>query len=195
MKRIDKIWLAIAGILLVALGILCICKPATTLFATAWTIGCLTLIAGIFRLMFTFKTQAFLPNSASRAISAILLIIIGLIFLCNNLFVAGSLPYIFAIWILIESIILSIQSFDYKKFGFPYWWVILIMGVAGIVLSVLGLRDPAASAITLSTLIGIAIILVGVGYLVALAGINRFEEMVKEVIGPKKPVQKEVDEQ
>lgn len=39
MKTSSKIWLAVAGVLLVALGVLCICKPAATLFATAWLIG------------------------------------------------------------------------------------------------------------------------------------------------------------
>ena len=72
MKNSSKIWLAIAGILLVALGVVCITKPAATLFTTAWVIGVFTLIAGISKLMFTFKTQAFLPNSGSRALSAVL---------------------------------------------------------------------------------------------------------------------------
>ena len=40
-----KIWLAIAGILLVVLGIFCIAKPTATLFTTAWLIGLLTLFA------------------------------------------------------------------------------------------------------------------------------------------------------
>lgn len=200
MKKSDKIWLAIAGILLVVLGILCICKPATTLFATAWVIGCFTLISGIVKLVFTFKTQAFIPNSASRAISAILLIIVGLIFLCNNFFVASSLPVIFILWILIESIIITIESFDYKKIGFPYWWIILILGIVGIILGIIGLRDPSISAVALTTLIGIAIISMGAGYLVGLSAINRFEEVVKEAMKPlkkaaKKEAQKEIDEQ
>ncbi len=200
MKKSDKIWLAIAGILLVVLGILCICKPATTLFATAWVIGCFTLISGIVKLVFTFKTQAFIPNSASRAISAILLIIVGLIFLCNNFFVASSLPVIFILWILIESIIITIESFDYKKIGFPYWWIILIFGITGIILGIIGLRDPSISAVALTTLIGIAIISMGAGYLVGLSAINRFEEVVKEAMKPlkkaaKKEAQKEIDEQ
>ena len=181
MKKSNKIWLAITGILLVALGIMCICQPAATLFATAWTIGCLTLIAGISKLVFTFKTQNFLPNSATRVLSAILEIIIGIIFLCNFPTLAASLPIIFVIWIIIESVILAIQSFDYKKFGFPYWWAIFLLGIAGVVLGVLGLRNPDVSAVTLSTFIGISILMVGVGYLVALAGINRFEQKVKEL--------------
>ncbi len=60
MKKSTKVWLLISGILLVALGILCIVKPAATLFATAWIIGCFTLFSGISRLVFTFRTERFL---------------------------------------------------------------------------------------------------------------------------------------
>lgn len=179
MEKSSKIWLGISGVLLVALGIMCILEPGTTLFATAWTIGCFTLLSGIFKLIFTFKTQKFLPNSASRVLSAIFEIIIGIIFLCNNLFVAATLPIIFVIWVMVESIFVAIHSFDYKKVGFPYWWALLLFGIAGVVIGILGLRNPDVSAVTLSTLIGVEILLIGVGYLLALCGINRFEKNVK----------------
>ena len=181
MRTSTKIWLAVAGILLVALGVVCICKPAATLFTAAWLIGCFTLIAGISKLVFTFKTQAFLPNSGTRALSAVLEIIIGIIFLGNNIFVAFSLPVIFAMWVLIESIIIAVNSIDYKRVGFPMWWVILLLGITGAVLGVLGLKNPDVTAATLSTLIGIGVISLGAAYLFALCGINKFEKRVDEV--------------
>ena len=182
MKKSTKIWLAIAGVLLIVLGVVCICKPTATLFATAWMIGCFTLASGISKLIFTLRTQAFLPNSASRVLSAILLILVGIFFLANNLFVTVSLPIIFAIWVLVEGVVIAVQSFDYKKVGFPYWWVILLMGIAGAVLGFFGLKNPDASAATLSVLIGCAIIALGVGYLTAFAGIKKFERAVESVL-------------
>ena len=181
MKTSTKIWLAVAGVLLVALGVVCICKPASTLFTAAWLIGCFTLFAGIAKLVFTFKTQAFLPNSGSRMLSGLLQVIIGIIFLGNNIFVAFSLPVIFAMWVLIEGVLIAVQSFDYKQVGFPSWWVILLLGIAGAVLGVLGLKNPDVTAATLSTLFGIGIIALGAAYLFALCGINKFEKRVDEV--------------
>lgn len=178
MRTSSKIWLAIAGVLLVILGVVCITKPAATLFTAAWMIGLFTLITGISKLLFTFRTQAFLPNSGTRALSAILEILIGIIFLSNHIFLGFSLPVIFAMWVLIESVIIAVNSFDYKRVGFPGWFVILGLGLCGIVLGVLGLKNPEVTATTLSTLIGLGVIAMGAAYLCALRGINKFEKKV-----------------
>ena len=181
MDKSTKIWLAISGILLVVLGIVCICYPAQTLFATAWMIGCFTLISGIAKLVFTFRTQAFMPNSGTRMLSGLLLVILGIVFLCNNLIVTISLPIVFAMWVFIVGIVIAVQSFDSKKFGFTYWWVLLLLGICGAVLGVFGLRNLDASAVTLSTFIGFGIVALGVSYLVALFGIKKFEKQIDEV--------------
>lgn len=181
MKTSSKIWLAIAGILLIVLGVYCISRPAATLFTTAWLIGVFTLVSGISKLVFTFRTQAFLPNSGSRALSAILEIIVGFIFLGNNIFLAISLPVIFAMWVTIEGVIIAVNSFDYKRVGFPGWFVILLLGICGIVLGILGLRNPDVTAATLSTLIGLGVIAMGISNLFALRGINKFEKAVNGV--------------
>ena len=179
-KTSTKILLAVAGILLIVLGIVCIANPAATLFSTAWMIGCLTLVSGIAELIFTFKTQAFLPNSGTRMLSSILQILLGIIFLGHNLFVTISLPIIFASWILIEGIILAVQSFDYKQLGFSAWWSVLLLGIIGAVLGFLGLKNPDVAGTALSWIIGLGIISAGVAYLLALFGINRVENLLKQ---------------
>ena len=180
MKKSTKFWMFLAGILLIALGIVCFCRPAAALFSTAWLIGILTLVTGISKLVFTFKTQGFLPNSGTRMLSGLLLVILGFIFLGHKLFLTVSLPVIFAMWVLIEGIVIAVQSFDYKKAGFQYWWVILLLGVVGACLGVFGLKNPDVSATTLSTLIGIALVLLGAAHLMALCGIKKVEKAMNQ---------------
>lgn len=182
MKTSTKVWLVIAGILLIALGVYCICKPAATLFSAAWMIGILVLATGISKLIFTFRTQAFLPNSATRVLSAILEILIGSFFLANSLFLAVSLPIVFALWVLIDSVIIAVNSFDYKRVGFPGWWGILILGICGAVLAVLGLKNPDVTATTMAVMIGIGIITMGVANICAVVGINKFENYLKQPV-------------
>ena len=179
MNTSTKIWLCVAGVLLVILGILCIAKPDITLVSAAWVLGCLTLFAGCAKLIFTLRTQAFMPNSGTRMLSALLDIFFGCFFLFNLLGTAVSLPFVFAIWVMVQGVVIAVQSFDYRKVGFPYWWVLLILGIAGAVLGFFGLRNLDVAAVTLSTLIGIAIIANGLAYICAVAGVNRFEKKVE----------------
>lgn len=181
MKKSTMIMLAIAGILLVVLGVVCLFKPAETLFASAWLIGFMTLVSGLATLLFTFRTQKFLPNSGTRMLSGLLQMFLGIFFLCNNMAVAISLPIVFCIWVIIEGIMLFIESFDFKKFGFGFWWCIMLLGIAAAVLGYFGLFNFEAAGKTLSVLIGLGIIFNGVCYLVAIAGINKFLKPLKEI--------------
>ena len=181
MEKSTKIWLFISGVLLIALGILCIARPAATLFATAWLIGCFTLFSGISRLVFTFRTERFLPNSGTRLLSALLQILLGVLFLCNNLFVAISIPIVFAMWVFIEGIIIFIQSFDFKKVGFSSWWTLMLLGIAIAALGVLGLYYLETTGNIVAILIGVGIIAMGIAYLVAFSGIHKFDKEVAKI--------------
>lgn len=181
MKTSTKTWLCIAGFLLIVLGIICIAKPNITLISAAWLLGCLSLASGISKLIFTLNTQKFMPNSGTRMLSALLDIFFGCFLLFHILGTAISLPVVFAIWVMIEGVVIAVQSFDYKKVGFPLWWALLILGIAGAVLGLLGLRNLDIAAKTLSTLISVGIVANGLAYICAVAGINRFEKRVEGV--------------
>lgn len=181
MGKSTKFWLVISGILLVALGILCIANPEATLFATAWLIGCFTLVSGISRLVFTFRTERYLPNSGTRMLSALLQIFIGILFLCNNIFVAISIPIVCAMWVIVEGVILFIQSFDFKKVGFSSWWLLMLLGIGIAVLGILGLYHLDATGYIVAILIGVAIIAIGIAYLVAFTGIHKFDKEVAKL--------------
>lgn len=175
----SKISLGVTGILFVILGIVCISNPVGTLYAGAWIIGLLALIAGIFNLIFTMRTQHFLPNSASRMLSALLEIFVGIIVLTHKAAMTAFLPMIVAVWVMVESLSLAIDSFDFKKARFRYWWAFLLLGIAGTVLGILGVFNPFVAGTTLSTLVGIGIIAIGVCYLLALFGIRKLENFFR----------------
>lgn len=181
MEKSTKIWLVISGVLLVALGIMCIANPEATLFATAWLIGCFILFSGISRLVFTFRTERFLPNSGTRMLSAILQILIGIIFLCNNIFVTLSIPFVCAMWVIVEGITLFIQSFDFKKVGFSSWWFLMLLGIGIAALGVLGMYYWEATGHIIAILIGVGIIGIGIAYLVAFSGIHKFDKEVAKI--------------
>ena len=182
MDKGKKIWLCIAGILLVALGVYFLINPNITLVSAANVLGILTLFTGISKLVFTFKTQAFMPNSGTRMLMGLLDIFFGCFFLFNLLGTAASLPFVFAVWVIIKGIGIIVASFDYKKVGFPYWWAFLLLGIIGVLLGILGFRNMDITAVTLSTLLSISVILYGAAHILAVAGVTRFEKAIKDQV-------------
>ena len=182
MKKSTKIWLCIEGILLVALGVYFLVNPNITLVSAAYVLGFLTLFTGISKLVFTFKTQAFMPNSGTRMLMGLLDVFFGCFFLFNLLGTAATLPFVFALWVIIKGIGIVVASFDYKKVGFPFWWALLLLGIIGVLLGILGFRNMDVTAVTLSTLISIGVILFRMANILAVAGVTRFEKAVGEQV-------------
>ncbi len=180
MRNSTKILIAVSGVMFIILGILCIAKPGPALFSIAWLLGLITLISGIAELIMVLNAQRFIPNSGTRVLSAIFQIVVGCLLLGHKWLVTISLPVIFAIFVLVEGIVIAVKAFDYKQVDFKYWWCLLILGVAGAVLGFLGLRNPDVAGKTLSILVGIGAIAEGISFLVTLSGINRFEKRVKD---------------
>jgi len=183
MRKSIKIFIAVTGILFIILGLICVFSPATALVSLAWLLGIITLLSGISELVTVLNAQQFIPNSGTRVLSSIFQIVIGCILLSNKLLVSASLVVIFAVWVLVEGIVVAVKAFDYKQVEYKFWWCILILGVCGAVLGFLGLIHPVAAGKTLTVLVGLGVISEGISYLVTLGGIKRFEKKVKNVRG------------
>lgn len=113
-------------------------------------------------------------------LSALLDIFFGCFYLFNILGTAISLPVVFAIWVMIEGVVIAVQSFDYKKVGFPTWWGLLVLRVGAAVLGYFGLKNLDVTAGVLSAIIGIGIIANRLAYILAVVGVNRFEKKVDQ---------------
>lgn len=170
-----KFFIGITGTALVILGVLCICNSEATLLSMSALIGILTLFSG-FTTLATWSKLKFCLPTGNLLLSAILQIIVGIIFLGNKLFLALSLPIIFACWLLVEGIILTIRSFDFKAVHFRLWWVLCLLGNCATILGIYSLRSPFDfGAAAFSAFVGTGIIILGLVDLVALFGLNKLQ--------------------
>ena len=91
--------------------------------------------------------------------------VVGLILMTNLGVTAASLPIILALWFLTIGILQIIGAFDLKSYGFP-WKGSLLMGIVGAVFGLIILSYPVVGAVTVSTLIGLYIVMFGILQLV-----------------------------
>jgi len=181
MKTSTKIWMCLAGIALVALGVVCLIYPSSTMLSLAWVLGLIFLVAGCCEFAAWGRLHAILPQSGLLFLSALLQVLMGIFCLVHPLSLAAALPFIFAFVVIFEGIRIAVESFDFKQVGFRYWWLMLLFGILATAFGVYGLFQPVASATTLTILVSLGIMLAGVGYWVRVAAINRFQKKFKQL--------------
>lgn len=183
MKTSTKILMALDGILMIALGIVCLCNYQETLISISWIIGLMMICSGVFSLFMWIYTHNFMFNSGTILLNAILDFVMATFFIGrDSLIAASAMPIVFGFWACFAGASLAIRSFDFKQVHFSKWWMLLILGIAGTILGIFSLIEPVVGAEAISIFLGIAIILIGVSHIVALFGINKFEKNVKKLI-------------
>lgn len=181
MKTSTKVWMCLAGIALVALGVVCLVNTGNTLLSLAWLLGIIFLVSGCCEFAAWGKLHLILPQSGLLFLSALLQVLLGVFCIINPVTLATALPFVFAFFVLFEGVRIAIESFDFKQVGLSWWWVMLLFGIVATAFGVYGFFQPAVSAATLTILVSLGIILAGVGYWIQVAGINRFEKKLKRL--------------
>ncbi|MBO4621350.1 MAG: DUF308 domain-containing protein [Paludibacteraceae bacterium] len=175
MKKSSKIWMCLAGIALVAIGVLCIMYPVSTLLSLAWVFGILLIVGGCTQMGAWSAIHRYIQRSGLMFLSALLQIFLGVVMLFHPEPVMVAIPYIFAFWLIFEGITLSIGSFDFKQVGFRYWWIALCIGIIAACFGMYCIVYPGVGVETIALLVGIGIILDGVGNWVKVAIVNKVE--------------------
>ena len=176
MKTSTKIWMCLAGIALVALGVLCIMYPGSTLLSLSWLFGVLFFLGGCTQMAAWAATRGFMPLSGLAFFSALLQIILGCVMVFHPAPVMIALPFIFAFWLLFEGIDLAISAFDFKRVGFRNWWCVCCFGVLAACFGVYCLLNPNISVETIAWLVGLGIIIDGIGNWVKVFVVNKVEK-------------------
>ncbi len=181
MKTSTKIWMCLAGLAIVALGIICLIYPGNTILSMAWLIGLMFFISGCSSFVAWFDWRRLLPQSGLLFLSALLQIILGFVMVICPEPLAIGLPFIFSLWLLFEGVSIFVHSFDFKRIGFHYWWLLLCIGLIATILGTCGLLNPEVGAKTLTYIVSIGIILTGIGYWVKLYAISKVEKKLKQI--------------
>lgn len=153
----------ILGVLFILVSLLSFSDPVGNLVSLVMFFAIFAILKGIYELLARNALRnltgykAYLP-----IIVGIIDIIVGIYLLLNLNIGVSILPYIFAIWFIVDSIF-GLFTLDLAKiFSRGYFWFALIMDVLGIILGFMMLSNPLVSALTLSFLVGTYLMLFGI---------------------------------
>lgn len=151
------------GILFIFASLASFQDPASNLVALVVVFGVFAIIKGIFELFLRKKVREFTGFSATMPIIVgIFDIVVGVFLLFNISSGVAALPFVFAIWFLVDSFVALFSSSALKEISTGYYWFSIIINILGIVVGFMLLFNPLSSALTLSFLVGFYFMMFGI---------------------------------
>ena len=152
----------IAGVLLIAAGIVWLCNPGITLAALALMLGIILLVAGIIDIVIFAKYNRIMFGAAWFLVDGILTVILSIFLIFNAEFTVLSMPFIFCMWLIFSGVDRFVMSFDLKYMGVRGWGWMMALGIVMTAAGLFTFLDPIFRALTMTVIAGVLMILRGI---------------------------------
>ena len=136
MATLKKKWdwsLILAGILLLACGLLCCFAPNLTLATIAMIAGVGFLLSGVLGIVFYVRFRSMMSVSGWSLAYAILDVLIGLMFVLHPLVGGAAISWLVALCFLVFGLFEIFAAMKSKSIGFSAWGIGLFSGIVNAV--------------------------------------------------------------
>lgn len=156
----------VAGVLLIAAGIYCLCNQDIAVMSAGFLLGLFMLLSGIAEIVVFARTSKVLIGSGWLLLEGMLTVIMSLFLLFNRWFTMLSLPLLFTLWLLFSGISRFVSAFDLRALGVRAWGWILAVGIILTIAGFVCMMDPWLSVAAIGVTIGIVFLLEGISSIV-----------------------------
>lgn len=157
-----KVLNIIAGVLLIAAGVYCLCNQDIAALTAGLMVGIFMLVSGVIEIVVFAATSGVLFGSGWLLLDGILTVILSLFLLFNQWFTMLSLPFLFTLWLLFSGISRFVSAFDLRALGVRGWGWILAIGIILMVAGFVCMMDPWVSVAAIGVTVGLTFLLEGI---------------------------------
>lgn len=162
MLRYVKNGMLILSIAFIALGLLLLVMPETSLLWICYAFGAVVLITGIVCLVQYGRLRGSGFAAPFFLVAGVITAALGLFTLAQPQVVASFLPVVFGLFILIDGCSRIGTAIELARRQADRWWMMLLLSVLSIALGVLLLVNPFGAAVSVVMVCGVLLIIEGV---------------------------------
>lgn len=151
-----SLWRLGIGVIMILLGLYVWFNPVASLVALALYIGIAFIVVGAGYIVSSFSYEF-----GWELLVGLLDVLVGIVLVSNLGITAAGLPVILALWCLAVGVIQLVTSWRHGRRGYAWGWSLTI-GILGILFAFLILSYPAIGVLTITTIIGLYLVLYGV---------------------------------
>lgn len=161
MLRYVKNGMLLLSIAFIALGLLLLIMPETSLLWLCYAFGAVVLITGIVCLVQYARLRGSGFAAPFFLVAGVITAALGLFTLAQPQVVASFLPVVFGLFILIDGCSRIGTAVELARRQADRWWLVLLFSVLSIALGILLLVNPFGAAVSVVMLCGVLLIIEG----------------------------------
>ena len=161
MLRYVKNGMLVFSIIYIALGVLLLAMPQTSLLWICYAFGAVVLITGIVCLIQYARIRGSGFAAPFMLVGGVITAGLGLFTLARPAVVASFLPVVFGLFILIDGCSRIGTAVELARRQADRWWLVLLFSVLSIALGILLLVNPFGAAVSVVMLCGVLLIIEG----------------------------------
>lgn len=158
-RKYEKVSI-LASALMLIVALFLIFKPAESLSLITILFGLIIMIDGVIHIINYFKIDPTQKLMSFELIEGLIEVFAGaVITVCADALIE-FLPIIFAIWIILKSLITFQMSLNIKTVPNSSWGLMLMIAIIGILIGFVVIFNPFEATMAVTTLVGLALLVV-----------------------------------
>ncbi len=173
---------SVSSILIALAGLVLLLMPSLTNTIIVIGIGTVLVIYGagrIFRYIRRDATSAMVDHDLAIGL---ICVVSGIFMYLYSPVVIGILPFLFGLFVIFGGARSIQTAFDFRRFHGTHWNWHLYIGIVFVIVGIIAIRDPFATAALLTRFIGAALLVMGIYMFAANRKVSRLRE--KYMAGP-----------
>jgi uncharacterized membrane protein HdeD (DUF308 family) len=146
---------------MIVLSILIFNNPDAVLSAIAFWLGVIVLVSGFIGIIAWFTNEKE-SRDLPVLLASLVMLIIGILMISKMFVTIKAITLVFGLLATIVGLVLISGGWNERKV-WPLWWVIALLGAGSLIIGIKSILDVNAGAENISTLIGTAVLLSGIG--------------------------------
>lgn len=159
----------LVGVLWLILGAVIISSPDTALGVIAFFVGIGALAKGIYTIWLRKAIQMLTGTDSHMTlmiVSAVIDLILGIIFLFRFRLGLGIIAYLFAFWFILDSVLQLIIDHFFKAINRTYFDLLIVLNIITLILGIVLLFNPMLSIYTLVGIVAFYLFLIGIAKII-----------------------------
>jgi uncharacterized membrane protein HdeD (DUF308 family) len=153
----------IQGILMILLSVIIFNNPVAVVTTMAFWLGITVLITGLVGVIAYFTNNK-ADRDAYSLFGGLIILIIGVLMLSKMFITVKAITIIFGLLVTIIGLMLISGSLNGRKL-WSLWWLIALLGLGALITGIKSILDINEGAETVSTIVGVSVLISGIGLL------------------------------